>query len=104
MKQAQITIRLPDGTIETVRAEAFVLVTYLRENLAEVELSPHTFEYPTDQGWPIFESISVLGERLTRENGSVLQSVGQAVMRTIEMGRDMIVSANKELRKNQAES
>jgi len=100
----QITIRFEDGTLETVSTEAFVLTSFEAEDgNEEGQLSPKTYEFPPGKGWPVFEAIAILGERLMQEQGPVMQSIGMAVHKTMEAGRKMIASANEELRKSQAD-
>tara|TARA_Y100000034_G_scaffold135611_1_gene208247 strand:- start:129 stop:449 length:321 start_codon:yes stop_codon:yes gene_type:complete len=99
-----ITIRFEDGSLETVRTEAFVLCSFEKDPEADPKdegLIPKTYEFPPGQTWPVVESIDILSERLEQEDGAIFKVIGQAVKKVVAQGRQMISAAVTEMKKNQ---
>ena len=90
----RITVHFEDGTEEEITMESFILIAFQKEKESDDPsvdgLMIKTFEFPESTGWGSMEAINTLGERMKRSISPGHQMVGQAVMNTIDQGREVL--------------
>ena len=109
MDNVSIVIRFSDGTIDTINAKAFSLITFngdLSDPDVEVAGIPNS-------EWVYLKSVEAIGRRISlmvseddelSEHGKALELIGMLITKAYDKSIELIVEANKEMRKKQGDA
>ncbi len=101
---SKLTIEFPDGSKQEIEAESFILISFEKENQEDVPekdgLLVKGYEFPQSTGYGKIEAIDMLGSMLTQDPHHGHQMIGQAVVKTVEKGREVLKSMAEEMSKD----